>query len=221
MKVIYVDRSDKYKFDLAISEAVQCLKEGKIIVYPTDTIYGLGCDALNEKAVRKIFAIKKRDKNKPVSVIVKDIDSIKKIAFLDNKTKSVAEKLLPGPYTLIFPGPKNIPEIITGGKNSIGIRIPNNKICQEIVKTFTNPIVTTSVNLSGEESLNDPFKIVDHFKSKDLVPDLVLNCGKIKKAQPSIIVDLTKKSPQILRSGTRSLKEVMELLEKLNKILKI
>lgn len=215
MKVVYVDTNSLEKISLAVEEAVDFLKQGKVIVYPTDTIYGLGCDALDEEAVKKVYAIKKRENNKPVSVIVKDIDSINKIAFVDRKNKAVAEKLLPGPYTLIFPGSKNIPRIIAGGENSIGVRMPDNKICQEIANSFPNPIVTTSVNLSGEEALNDPFKIVDYFKDKDLVPDLILDCGKIKEAQASIVVDLTRRSPQILRSGTRSLKEIMELLEKL------
>lgn len=215
MKVVYVDTNSPEKIRLAVEEAVDFLRQGKIIVYPTDTIYGLGCDALNEEAVGKIYAIKKRESGKPVSVIVDDVDSINKIAFVDRKNKAVAEKLLPGPYTLIFPGPKHIPKIITGGENSIGIRMPDNNVCQEIAGAFPNPIVTTSVNLSGEEALNDPFKIVDYFKDKELVPDLILDCGKIKEAQASIVVDLTRKSPQILRSGTRSLKETMELLDKL------
>jgi L-threonylcarbamoyladenylate synthase len=215
MKVVYVDTNNSEKIKLAVEDAVDFLKQGRVIVYPTDTIYGLGCDALNEEAVKKIYAIKKRGENKPVSVIVKDIDSIGKIAFLDRKNKVATEKLLPGPYTLIFPGPKNIPKIITGGENSIGVRMPDNKICQEIASAFPNPIVTTSVNLSGEDDLNDPFKIVDYFKDKELAPDLILDCGKIKEAQPSIVVDLTRKSPQILRSGARSLKEIRELLNKL------
>src|SRR4030043_1746356 len=215
MKVIYVDLNDKYKFDLAISEAVKFLEAGKIIIYPTDTIYGLGCDALNEEAVKKIFEIKKRDIGKPLSVIVKDISKIKEISFIDKEKEKVAANIFPGPYTLVFPGPRNIPKIITNGENSIGVRIPDNEICRGMSASFNNPIVTTSVNISGEEALNDSFKIVDYFKNKDIAPDLILDCGRIKDARPSIVVDLTRKIPQILRSGTRSLREIKELLEKL------
>jgi len=203
MKVIYVDISSEEKINLAVQEAVSFLKEGKTIVYPTDTIYGLGCDAMNEKAIEKVYKIKKRDESKPFSVIAKNIEAIKKIAFVDRRTEGIASKLLPGPANL------------TAGNNSIGVRIPNNVISQKIADAFTGPIVTTSVNLSGEESLNDPFKIVEYFREKELVPDLVLDCGKIKNAQTSIIIDLTRKSPQILRSGTRSLSEIMAVLEKL------
>jgi len=215
MKVIYVDISSEEKINLAVQEAVSFLKEGKTIVYPTDTIYGLGCDAMNEKAIEKVYKIKKRDESKPFSVIAKNIEAIKKIAFVDRRTEGIASKLLPGPYTLIYPGPKHMPANLTAGNNSIGVRIPNNVISQKIADAFTGPIVTTSVNLSGEESLNDPFKIVEYFREKELVPDLVLDCGKIKNAQTSIIIDLTRKSPQILRSGTRSLSEIMAVLEKL------
>ncbi len=215
MKVIYIDLNNENKLDLAISEAVKYLKEGKVIIYPTDTIYGLGCDALNENAVKKIFEIKKRKVGKPLSVIVKDISKIKEAAFIDKEKEKIAANIFPGPYTLVFPRPRNIPKTVTGGKNSIGIRVPDNKICQEIAKLFPNPIVTTSVNLSGEEALSDPFKIVDYFKDKGIVPDLILDCGKIKDAQSSIVIDLTRKSPQILRSGTRNLREIKELLEKL------
>lgn len=215
MRIIYVDFEDAGKFDLAVSEAVKFLREGKIIVYPTDTIYGIGCDAFNEAAVKKIFEIKKRNGGKPLSVIVKDVSKIKEISFIDKEKEKVAASIFPGPYTLVFPGPRNIPKIITGGQNSIGIRIPDNLITKNISQHFKNPIVTTSVNLSGEEPLNDPFKIAEYFKNKDFAPDLILDCGKIKDARPSIVVDLTRKIPQILRSGARSLGEIMELLKKL------
>ncbi len=218
MRVAYLDINDDDKIEMIIRETVEFLKNGKTIVYPTDTLYGLGCDAFNEDAVRKVYAIKKRSEEKPVSIMVKDIESIGKIAFMDRKNKAVVEKLLPGPFTFIFPGPKNIPQLITGGKNSIGIRIPDNKICRYLLESFANPIVTTSVNISGTEPLNDPFKIVDYFKNKEHAPDFILDCGKIKNAQPSIIIDLTQKNPQILRSGTRNLQEIKELLSKLSNI---
>lgn len=215
MRIIYVDFENADKLDLAISEAVEFLKAGKIIVYPTDTIYGLGCDALNKSAVKKIFAIKKRDAGKPLLVMVKDISKIKEISFIDKEKEKLATSIFPGPYTLIFPGPRNIPKLVTAGQNSIGIRIPDNLITKNISQYFKNPIVTTSVNLSGEELLNDPFKIAEYFKNRDFAPDLILDCGRIKDAKPSIVVDLTRKSPQILRSGARNLGEIKELLNKL------
>lgn len=215
MKVICVDLNDEYKFNLAISETVRCLKEGGIIVYPTDTIYGLGCDALNEKAVEKIFKIKKRDIGKPFSIIIKNIAAAKKIAFIDKQKEEIIKKLLPGPYTLILPGAKNIPGAVISIDNSIGIRIPNHPVTKKLSENFENPIITTSVNITEKAPINDPFKIVETFKERDDQPDLILDCGKIGSAQPSIVVDITRKSPQVLRSGARNLGEIKELLEKL------
>jgi len=215
MKVVFTDLNDEYKMGLAIKEAVSFLKEGKIIIYPTDTIYGLGCDALNEKAVEKIFQIKERNDSNPFSVIVKDIEAIKKIAFVDENRENIARKLLSGPFTLIFPGAKNVPKIVTGGKDSIGIKIPNHLITQKISDKFKNPVITTSVNISGEEPLSDPFKIVDYFKERDFRPDLILDSGKIKNAKPSVVIDITKENPQIVRSGMLNLEEIKKLLQKL------
>jgi L-threonylcarbamoyladenylate synthase len=215
MKVVYIDLNDKYKFDLAVAEAVKFLKEGKIIVYPTDTIYGLGCDALNEKAVERIIKIKKRNSGKPFSVIIKDIATSKKISFVDRQKEDIMKKLLPGPYTLILPGVKNIPKVVTGNANSIGVRIPNYELTKKLSEKFKNPFITTSVNIAKESPINDPFKIVERFKEQGIQPDLILDCGKIKNTQPSVVIDVTRKSPQILRSGARSLGEIKELLEKL------
>jgi L-threonylcarbamoyladenylate synthase len=215
MKVIYVDLNNKYKFDLAITETVKHLKEGNVIVYPTDTLYGLGCDARNVKAVEKILKIKKRESGKPLSVMIRDIAMAKKIAFVDRQKEDIMKKLLPGPYTLILPGAKNMPETVTGRNNSIGIRIPDNPVTRRLCENFENPIITTSVNIASEVPINDPFKIVEIFKEQESQPYLILDCGKIKDAKPSIAVDLTQKSPQILRSGTRNLVEIKELLDKL------
>lgn len=215
MKVAYIDYSDKDKISLAIGEAVKFLKEGKIIVYPTDTLYGLGCDALNEEAIKKIFEIKKREEKKPLSVIVKDIDEIKKYASIDEYQERIASNVFPGPYTLIFSGAKIVPSIITAGSSNIGIRIPDNEITKLLSENFENPIVTTSVNVSGNDPLSDPFRIVEEFKSADITPDLILDGGKIKNPNPSVVIDVTRKSPQIVRSGMLSTEEVKNLLNKL------
>lgn len=218
MKVAYLDYDDKDKLKLAIDEAVKFLRQGKVIVYPTDTLYGLGCDARNEEAVKKIFQIKKRESQKPLSVIVRDISAIGEIAFVDHYREEIAISLFPGPYTLIFPGVRNIPEIITAGENSIGVRIPDNRFTHMLSKYFENPIVATSVNISGDEPLSDPFKIVEHFKTSDVAPDLVLDGGKIKDPHPSVVIDITRKSPQIVRSGMMSTEDIRILLNKLNQI---
>lgn len=215
MKVIYLNPSKPEEIEAAAEEAAKFLRAGKIIVYPTDTIYGIGCDARNDKAVEKIFRIKKREKNKPLSVIVKNIDAIGKISFLDAKARKVLAKFLPGPYTFILPGAKNISAAALNGRNNVGIRIPDNVVVQKIIEKFEGPIVTTSVNVPGEEALSDPFRIAEIFSRKREAPHLLLDAGESGNTEPSMIIDLTRSHPQILRSGKRTAMEVLALLDKL------
>ena len=215
MKVINLDISDPIRFDLTIKEAVDCLKSGGVIVYPTDTIYGLGCDALNGKAVEKVLKIKKRKNNKPLSVMVRNAEEIKKYAYLDARNAKILRAILPGPYTLILPGAKKLSMVITGGSANVGIRIPSHPVTDKLTEFFENPIVTTSVNIAEKESLNDPFKIIDLFSKETFRPDLVLDFGKLKNTRPSTIIDLTHRNPQIIRSGMMSVQETIELLGKL------
>ena len=215
MRVINLDISNPVKFSLAIEEAVDCLKNGGVIVYPTDTVYGLGCDALNAEAVNKIFKIKKRKNSNPFSVMVKDIEEIKKYAFLESKVKNIIAKIIPGPFTIILAGVKKLPPIVTGSSSNIGIRIPNHPVTQKLSENFENPIISTSVNIAGKEPLNDPFKIVDLFSQEKFKPDLILDFGKLKEAKPSTVINFSRRNPQIVRSGMMSVKETMELLTKL------
>jgi L-threonylcarbamoyladenylate synthase len=216
VRIINLDITNPVKFDLAVNEAVEILKNGGIIVYPTDTVYGLGCDALNVEAVGKIFKIKKRKNNNPFSIMVRGIEETRKYAFLDTRVKGIIEKIIPGPFTIILPGVKKLPVIITGNSTKIGIRIPNHPLTQKLSENFENPIITTSVNSAGKDPLNDPFKIVDLFSQEKLKPDLIIDSGKLKDAKPSTVIDFSRRNPQIIRSGMMSVKDTMELLEKLN-----
>lgn len=215
MRVINLDISNPAKFSLAIEEAVNCLKNGGVIVYPTDTIYGLGCDALNEKAVEKVFKIKKRKNSNPFSIMVKNTEELKKYAFLNARVKNIIAKIIPGPFTIILSGAKKLPAIINGKSTNIGIRIPDHPVTQKLSAVFENPIISTSVNIAGEEPLNDPFKIVDLFNQEKFKPDLILDFGKLKEAKPSTVIDFSRRNPQIIRSGMMSVHETMELLTKL------
>lgn len=215
MKIIYLNPSKPEEVAAAAEEAAKFLRDGKIIIYPTDTIYGIGCDARNDKAVEKIFRIKKRERSKPLSVIVKNIESVNRVSYFSVKTRKILEKFLPGPYTFILPGAKNISAAALNGRNNIGIRIPDNAIIQKIAEEFDGPIVTTSVNISGEETLDDPFQMAEIFSRKREAPNLLLDAGRSGSAEPSMIIDLTRSHPQILRSGKRTAMEVLALLDKL------
>jgi L-threonylcarbamoyladenylate synthase len=215
MQVINVDINDTVKFDAVIKEVVGCFKNGGSVVYPTDTIYGLGCDALNEKAVDVIFRIKRRSLEKAVSVMVKDIEEIKKLAKLNSRKEQIAHNLLPGPYTLILESRGIISKIVSGGTGKIGFRVPNSEITQKICDNFASPIISTSVNISGKEALNDPFKIVDLFRNIAPRPDIILDGGKISDSMASTVIDLSGRDPKIIRSGIKNVKETIELLAKL------
>ena len=194
MKLIKINANnpEKEKIELAIN----VLESGGAVVYPTDTVYGLGVNILDENAVKKVFSIKKRPFNKPVSVCVSKIKDIYDIAYLDKDEEEIVENLLPGPYTIILRRKKHIYPLLTAGMDKIGIRIPDNKVCQELTRKF--PITTTSANLSGGKVPKSVEEVLEQLG--DCV-DLILDAGVSKTGIPSTVIDLTVKPPQILREG--------------------
>ena len=134
-----------------ISKAITALLNGKIIVYPTDTLYGLGADIFNENAVTKIFDIKKRPLSEPLSVAVSDLETLKKIAFVDEKSTKLINSFLPGKLTIILNKKDIVPDLITGGLKKVAIRIPDNEIALDILSRF-GPITATSANIHGKKT---------------------------------------------------------------------
>ena len=181
-----------------ISGAVDMLKNGQIIVYPTDTIYGIGCDILNKKAVQTIQKIKNRKKQKPLSIICADLKDISRWAMVSNFQYKILKKYLPGPFTFILKASKEAPKILQDPqRKTIGIRIPNNKICLQIVRELDHPIITTSVNKSGKQNYADPNKIKKDWFGK---VDLILDAGQINN-KPSTVVSLINDEIEIIRKG--------------------
>jgi len=164
-------------------ELIKKIKQGKIFIYPTDTIYGIGCDATNKQAVEKIKQIKSRDKNKPLSIIAPSIAWIKQNCITNNINLS---QYLPGPYTLILK--KKNPDFLkwVSDTNSLGIRIPNNKFTRQIQKSQL-PFITTSVNLAGEK----PAILLSHINKEIInkVDEVIKEKDKIKlSGKPSILI---------------------------------
>mgnify|MGYP006291372685 CR=1 FL=1 len=190
-----------------INEAIFALKKGEIIVYPTDTLYGIGADIKNIEAVEKIYDIKKRPKSYPISVAVSNIDSIKKIAYLDENSKILAEKFLPGPLCLILKKKDNVPDIVTSGKKNVAIRIPDNKKALSLTKNF-GPITCTSANIHGTPVPNVINKIYMQFKDKI---SIYIDEGKLS-SKPSTIVDATSDKIRIIRDGVISKKEIENVI---------
>ena len=180
-----------------IAKAVDILKIGGVIAYPTDTIYGFGCDILNKKAIQRIYQIKKRDRSKPFSFICSDLKNISEYAQVTDYAYKTMKRLLPGPYTFILPGTKLVPKIMLTKRKTVGIRVPNNNICLAIVEALGHPIISTSVGWSGREVLSDPQQIEETFGSQiDLTID-----GGILPNQPSSIISLLDDLPEVIRAG--------------------
>jgi len=173
------------------TKAVEILKKGGIIAYPTDTVYGIGCNAFNEVAVKKLLKLKGRNQDNPFSVAVSDIEMLKSIAFLSKENEKIIKELLPGPFTFIFRKKSIILDLVTAKLNTIGIRIPDNDITLAIIKKAGFPIISTSANLKGKLPAIKPEQV-------DLKVDFVVK-GECKYKKVSTIVDLENK--KIIREG--------------------
>ncbi|WP_295595880.1 L-threonylcarbamoyladenylate synthase [uncultured Methanobrevibacter sp.] len=177
-----------------INEAIDVLANGGVIIYPTDTVYGLGANIFDNKAVRNIFKIKQRSFLKPLSVLVSDTEAIELIAQFSIYQKDTIEKYLPGPYTFILNKTPVVPRVVTGGLTHVGVRVPKNEIACKLASLF--PITTTSANLTDEEVLSAPEDILNQLGCD---VDLVIDVGPLKSNKASTIIDLTTAQPTFIR----------------------
>jgi len=180
-----------------IRKVVEVLEKGGVIGYPTDTIYGVGCDLFNPEAIRKVHRLKKLDGKKPLSFICSDLKDISRYAYVSNYAYKMMKRLLPGAYTFILKATKLVPKIAMTKQNTVGIRIPDNKICLSLVRELGHPIISTSVYKPDEGLYNDPAEIEERF-GRQL--NLVIDGGAIV-AEHSSIIDLTDDFPKVMRVG--------------------
>jgi len=166
-----------------IEEAVGAIKGGQILVCPTDTIYGLICDAANKGAVKKLSQIKKRPKEKPIPIFVKDIKMAKKFVNIGKEQEVFLKEVWPGQVTVVLQSKNK--------RGTIGIRIPNHKLILAIIKRLNRPLAESSVNISGKPPARSIKEILSQFKDKKHQPDLILDDGKLKLLRPSTVIDLT------------------------------
>ncbi len=179
-----------------IKQAKEYLKMGKIVVYPTDTVYGIAANVYDESAVSKVFDSKKRLKTKALSLCLAEIEAINDVAFMDDKTEILVEQLFPGPFTVIMRKKEQISPLLTAGTDKIGIRIPDNKLSRDLASEF--PITSTSANISGLNVPESPKEVVEQLGDS---VDLVLDAGICKYGLHSTVVDMTDDVPVILRKG--------------------
>ncbi len=187
-----------------IKKASNVLTKGGTIVYPTDTCYGIGADISNKRAFYKVYDIKKRPHNKPVSVIVKNYHDINELAVIKKEQEKYISKYLPGRVTLIFLTLNQD----TFPFSSVGIRIPNYKTTEIISEIFNSPYITTSANISNYPPVYSIGEFIKQLSSNDLKPDLILDAGKLNQKELSTVIDLTGNKIKILRQGAVKIKEL-------------
>lgn len=180
-----------------IAQAVSLLREGGVIAYPTDTIYGIGCDIMNKKAIEKIYRIKRRDKNNPFSFICADLKHISDYAKVSNYAYKTMKRLLPGPYTFILEGSRMVPKIMLTKRKTAGIRVPDHAICLQLVEGLGNPIISTSANLPEGENFSNASLLNDYFGAQI---DLVIDGGPVS-GQESSVISLINDEPEVFRKG--------------------
>jgi tRNA threonylcarbamoyl adenosine modification protein (Sua5/YciO/YrdC/YwlC family) len=180
-----------------IRQAVTILRNGGVIAYPTDTIYGIGCDVFNKKAIERIYIIKQKNRKEPLSFICPDLKDVSKYAIVSNTDYKIMRRFFPGPYTFVLRGTRLVPQLMLTKRKSVGIRVPDNKICLMLLQEFGNPIVSTSVNTVINETVNDPYEIDQRLgNTLDLIID-----GGILGFDSSSVIDLTTDLPSVLRVG--------------------
>jgi len=196
----------------AINKAADCVKQGGLIVFPTWCFYGIGADAFHEKAVNRVFQIKERTYAKPLLILIKGKESLKKYVLdVPESAKILMDRFWPGKLTLVFHSNDTIPEYLTSGTGKIGIRVPENRIARALLSCLDHPLTGTSANISGISGCSD-IKTLD-INIRDNV-DLVLDSGKLKGKKGSTVVDITCDPPIILREGSISEPEIRKCLEK-------
>ena len=182
----------------AIRRAVEILEQGGVIVYPTDTIYGLGCDLFNKHAIERIYRIKQIPKFHPMSFVCADLKDLSCYAKVDTPTYKIMKRYLPGPYTFILKATSEVPRMMLTKRKTVGIRIPDIEVCRRLVMELGRPIISTSVPESKVEFPNHP-DFIEETLGKEV--DLILDGGILVQGA-STVIDLTEESPRVIREGS-------------------
>ena len=201
----------KFSDESAILEAAHLLKSGQVIVFPTETVYGLGADAANPSAIDKIFQIKGRQKNQPLQILVENISSAQKLAIFNQRAKLLAEHFWPGPLTLVLPRTANcpVPRSVSLGGDTIGIRIPAHDTALKLLRLFGKPLASTSANFSGKESSVNASEAANSIGN--LVP-FIIDGGRCSLGVASTVVSLVDDEMRILRAGAISENELLDAI---------
>ena len=174
-----------------INRVCAVLEEGGLIVYPTDTFYGIGCNLFNKRGIQLIYRLKNRPLKKPFSFLCDSLKEVSRYALVSNYAYKTMRRLLPGPYTFILEGTRLVPKIMLTKRKTVGIRVPDNKICLDIIRTFGRPIISTSA------VFDDPQSIEEAYGS---FLDVIIDGGVLYQS-PSSVVSLIDDIPEVIREG--------------------
>lgn len=197
----------------AIQKAIAVLRLGGAIVYPTDTLYALGANAMEPQSVERVFKIKNREREKPLPIAVRNINWAKELSFIYKKEERFLNKVWPGTMTVILPKRNVVPDILTAGKPSVAMRIPKHDFVERLLARFGYPITSTSANVSGQAPSRKISDIIRLFEKAEYQPSLIIDSGDLPESEPSTIVDLIGSQPKILRVGPSKPEKLMKLLE--------
>ena len=178
-----------------VNQAVEVLRRGGVIVYPTGTVYGLGCDIHQKKAIERIYQIRQLKKDHPLSFMCPDLSKIARYAHVDDFAYRIMKRLVPGPYTFVLKATSDTPKLLGRKQKTVGIRVPDDTIAQALLKELGSPIVSTSAMLDGQV-LNDPDELHARFSHVDAFVD-----GGWGGIEPSTVIDLTGEEAVVLREG--------------------
>ncbi len=187
---------------LSISEAVECLKKGEVVAYPTETVYGLAVDATNPKAIQKIFDLKGRSDQNPISILIPSFEFLPQyVNFFPMRTQELIDQYWPGPLTLVFEAKEKVfPEALLAGGNKIAIRVSSDPIASQLCKQFGLPITSTSANPSGKSPARSAEEVSDYF-SKSTVLQGCIDGGKRQSKEVSTVLDICAEPFQLIREG--------------------
>jgi tRNA threonylcarbamoyl adenosine modification protein (Sua5/YciO/YrdC/YwlC family) len=187
-----------------IRRAVDILEKGGVIGYPTDAVYGLGCDLMSKQAIERLYQIKGMQRDKALAFICPDLADIARYAVVENATYRVLRRFLPGPYCFILQATREVPKIVQTKQKTVGIRVPNHAVTQALVRELGRPLISTTASRPGEAPLIDPWEIDDVFSGLDLVID-----GDTGGTVPTTVVDLSQGDVRIVREGAGPLDDLV------------
>lgn len=194
----------------AIEHAVRVFREGGLVIFPTETVYGIGCDALNPDAVESLYRAKKRPHDKPLLLHLFSREQAERASVLDDKARNLLSAFTPGPFSLIVPKKELIPPIVTSGGSTVGLRFPSDALFLELAEAFGGIIAATSANLSGFSSAKNGEAVAELTE----IADVILENGECEFSLESTILSMTGGTPVILRAGALPREEIEKVVGK-------